>query len=295
VPAKKEVLLPHFRSDLQDSRYRDTGAKRLLAALAMPIFWCLNRPIFRRYNEACFNIALRLNGFAIGFRGRYGLTYPEEAFLQQFLPKVKSGVILDVGANHGTYSRFVSRLRPDLELLAFEPHPRSFSLLQQNTSRQNVSLFNLALSDQSGPMRIFDFASEDGSTQASLSKEAVQFFEADTVEYEINCTTLDEFCEMQRIGHIAFLKIDTEGFDIKVLRGARQMLSRGHIDVIQFEFIPACIVLRVSMRDFFEILEGYKLYRLCVGGALMPLTYNVKMCEIYVVQNIIAIRDAFKF
>ena len=44
------------------------------------------------------------------------------------------------------------------------------------------------------------------------------------------------------------------------------------------------------MRDFFEELSGYDLYRLCVSGALVKLgRYDVKRCEIFVVQNIIAL------
>ena len=93
------------------------------------------------------------------------------------------------------------------------------------------------------------------------------------------------------ISAIDLLKIDTEGFDLNVLRGAKGALDRGAIKVIQFEFIPADIAMRVTMRDFFEILHGYKLFRLCLNGDLMPLRrYDVKRCEIYVTHNIIAVR-----
>jgi FkbM family methyltransferase len=285
--------MSNVRPDLQNPRYRDTRTKRILAALAVPVFSFLNRSAFRRVSEAVYDVALRWNGFAIGFKGKYGLTHPEEAFLRDFLPKIKSGALLDVGANHGTYARFLNRVRPDLRVLAFEPHPKSFALLTETSAQASVELYKLALSDTTGPMKIFDFSSQDGSTQASLSQDALQLFETDTVEYEIECTTLDAFSLSQGLDHIAFLKIDTEGFDINVLRGSRRLLEEKRIDVIQFEFIPACIVLRVTMRDFFEVLRGYKLYRLCVNGGLLPLEYNVKRCEVYVVHNLIAIRDGF--
>ena len=70
-------------------------------------------------------------------------------------------------------------------------------------------------------------------------------------------------------------------------------MGRGAIRAIQFEFIPADIALHVSMRDFFEVLDGFRLHRLCLNGTLMPLArYDVKRCEIYVTQNIVALPRA---
>lgn len=270
--------------------YRTTQAKAVLAALARPVFGLLNRPSLRWLGEAAYDVALRMNGFAIGFRGKDGLTHPEEAFLHRFLPGAGTGVLLDVGANHGSYARFLHRLRPDLQVLAFEPHPTSYALLRHNASLPNVELLNLALSDAPGSVRLYDFASHDGSTQASLSRDAVALFEGDTVEYEVECVTLDGFAAERGIDRIAFLKIDTEGFDINVLRGARRLLAERRIGAIQFEFIAANITTRVTMRDFFTVLEGYRLFRLCVNGGLRPLDrYDVKRCEVYVVHNIIAL------
>src|ERR1700742_3831400 len=132
-PSQRNCERTMSASDVQTTPYKDSVQKNLLARLALPLFWVLKRPAFRLLNETVYDVALRLNGFAIGFKGKHGLTFPEEAFLKQFLPKVRSGVLMDVGANHGTYARFLRELRPDLRVLAFEPHPRSFALLKQNT------------------------------------------------------------------------------------------------------------------------------------------------------------------
>ena len=178
-------------------------------------------------NEAIYDFALRLNGLAIGFSGKHGLTFPEEAFLKRFLPKVRSGVLMDVGANHGTYSQFLEELRPDLRVLAFEPHPRSFELLKQNTKDGKVEQFNMALSDSNGTMKLYDFASKDGSTQASLSLDAVQLFDSAAVSYDVKVQTLDQFCEEKGIDRIAFLKIDTEGFISMSFAGRAASWAKG--------------------------------------------------------------------
>lgn len=270
--------------------YRHTRLKDWTAAAAIPVFGLLNRPSLRWLAEAVYDVALRWNGFAIGFKGKEGLSHPEEAFLKRFLPNVGPGVLMDVGANHGSYTLFLQRARPSASIYAFEPHPRSFALLQQRATLPNVHLVNAALSDTAGFVELYDFANNDGSTQASLSQEAVALFDANTVHHSVECTTLDAFAEAQGIEQIAFLKIDTEGFDINVLRGAQRLLSERRIGAIQFEFIPTNIALRVTMRDFFEILPGYRLHRLCVNGGLMPLEpYSVKRHEVFVIQNIIAL------
>jgi Methyltransferase FkbM domain len=151
-------------------------------------------------------------------------------------------------------------------------------------------LVNQALSDREGRLQLFDFAAADGSTQASLGEAAVTLFATDLVAHEVDCSTVDAFMREQNIERIALLKIDTEGFDINVLRGAKQAVAEGRIGMIQFEFIPANIALRVTMRDFFDALPGYRIFRLCSNGELLPLEpYDVKRCEIYVTQNLIAL------
>lgn len=218
------------------------------------------------------------------------MTRPEEAFLQRFLPRAGPGVLLDVGANQGAYTRFLHHLRPDAQVFAFEPHPRSFALLRQNASLPNVELLNLALSDTAGFVDLYDFADQDGSTQASLSSLAVELFSTNTTKHQVECTTLDRFAVHRGIDQVAFLKIDTEGFDINVLRGARRLLAERRIRAIQFEFIPANIALHVTMRDFFAVLFGYRLFRMCLNDSLLPLDrYEVKRCEVYVIHNIVAL------
>ena len=263
---------------------------RLVAALAFPVFYLLNRPSLQRLAEAAYDFALRWNGIAIGFKGHHGLSYAEERFLQRCLPGIGAGVLFDVGANSGSYTLVLRRFSPNSMIHAFEPHPRTFAILQQRTAAPGTTLVNMALSDQPGMMQLHDFAENDGSTQASLAVEAVSIFDGATVSHPVEVTTIDDYLARTGIAKIDLLKIDTEGFDINVLRGARSALARGAIRAIQFEFIPADIARRVSMRDFFEVLEGFRLYRLCLNGTLMPLKrYDVKRCEIYVTHNVVAL------
>ncbi len=108
--------------------------------------------------------------------------------------------------------------------------------------------------------------------------------------HRVEATTLDAFLDRHGIARVAFLKVDTEGHDLNVLRGAARSLAEGRIGLIQFEFIEANIATRVRMRDFFEALPGHRIHRLCLNGDLLPLEpYSPKRCEIYVNQNLVAV------
>jgi FkbM family methyltransferase len=265
--------------------------RRLVVALSYPLFLLLNRPGLQWFARAAYDFALRCNGVAINFPGAHGLTVGEERFLRKLLNGETGGVLFDVGANNGAYTRFMRLVSSSAQIYAFEPHPRTFAALRDRTvADAKLVLVNKAVSDTEGAIKLYDFAAQDGSTQASLDEDAVRLFTADTVAHDVLATTIDGFMAEQGLREIRFLKIDTEGFDIAVLRGARSALAARAIGAIQFEFIPANIARHVTMRDFFEVLDGYTIHRLCMNGALAPLVpYDVKRCEIYVTHNLVAL------
>jgi FkbM family methyltransferase len=214
----------------------------------------------------------------------------EENFLRRHLQGVTGGVFFDVGANTGSYSKVLRHYVPGARIYAFEPHPKSFAALGKVLAGDDAVLVNQALSDTPGEMTLYDFAEHDGSTQASLSREAVALFSGNVVEHRVTCSTVDDFMAAQGIDRIDLLKVDTEGFDLSVLRGARAALAAGRIGTIQFEFIPANIITKTRIRDFMALLSGYQLHRICLNGELIPLApYDVKRCEVYVMQNLIAL------
>jgi len=269
--------------------WRESRGRRLAASLAYPLIHLVNRPSAAWFGRALYDLALRCNGIAIGFEGRHHLSIAEENFLRRIRPEIEGGVVLDVGANHGAYARMVRRVAPTATVHAFEPHPGTFAKLAERDAGTDICLVNAAMGDREGTLELYDFAADDGSTQASLSRDSVRFFAADIVSHKVRCTTLDSYLEAEGIARVDLLKIDTEGFDLAVLRGARRAIAEKRLRLIQFEFIPANIANHVTMRDFFEALPGYEIYRLCLNGSLLPLfPYDVKRCEIYITHNLIA-------
>ena len=75
---------------------------------------------------------------------------------------------------------------------------------------------------------------------------------------------MDQFCETERIERINFLKVDVEGFELSVLRGAERLLKEHRVDYICFEISKEPLKgAGVESRKVFAALEshGYQAYR----------------------------------
>ena len=272
------------------ARWQPSRLRRVAASMAFPIIYMVNRPALAWFGRACLDLALRFNGIAINYPGPLGLTLGEEKFLGRFLARSETGVLLDVGANGGSYARVMRSLCPDARIIAFEPHPVTFAKLQTNTATHAIEAIGEAVGAAPGELILYDFASADGSTQASLSRSAIALYESGVITHAVTCTTIDKFMVERGLERIALLKIDCEGHDLGVLQDAAKAIAKRAIAAIQFEIIPANVATRVLVKDFFEALPGYRLHRLCLNGELLPLPkYDVKTSEIFVTHNLVAL------
>jgi FkbM family methyltransferase len=145
----------------------------------------------------------------------------------------------DVGANVGQTSRQALEAFRNARVFAFEPHPHTFEELTMQLRNERASLHQIALGEQSGQAKLYVYGnSGDGSLINSLVQNA-RFptqFGYSASECIVECTTIDEFCETNGVQTIDVLKIDTEGFDFSVIRGAARMLLERRIGFIYTEF-----------------------------------------------------------
>jgi FkbM family methyltransferase len=148
----------------------------------------------------------------------------------------KVDCIFDVGAHVGATSKELLSFFSGAKVHAFEPHGASYKRLLSEVSHPRFTGHHLALSDKAGSLQFYEYGLE--STVNSLVPNAQYAVKhgATAVETTVVATTTDTFCDENKIDHISLLKIDTEGNDLNVLKGAKNMLSQGKIDFIYFEF-----------------------------------------------------------
>lgn len=146
-------------------------------------------------------------------------------------------LVVDVGANVGYMTSLAAvRAGPRGRVVAIEPHPTVFGLLSSNAEAWRsdarlapVELHRLALSDRAGSGRLFAGATFDQNMGlATLAGDATDGRDSEEVELR----RLDELMADAPIG---ILKIDVEGHEPEVLRGARSLLERRLVRDIIFE------------------------------------------------------------
>lgn len=209
--------------------------------------------------------------------------------LNKYLQKEKL-ILFDVGANVGNYSRKLRLKFPNAQIYAFEPNPNTFEILISNLTSISVSCQNLGLSSKPSKQKIYTYADQLSSEHASIYREVLKDLHkaSDIVELEFFNSTLDEFCKNNNIDHIDFIKIDTEGHELDVLTGGLKMISENRVSLIQFEFNEMNIISRIFLKDFYDILSEYSIYRLD-SNKLIPLLEYSSTNEIFKFQNLLAV------
>lgn len=146
-----------------------------------------------------------------------GLKYATHMFYEQdLLCAVRElrlkGVYVDVGANIGNHTVFFSLHCPSTRVIAIEPNPAALELLKLNcASRKNVQMVACAVGARRGAVRVKPTARNNlGSSRIGDAGHIVRM------------STLDLVVENQKV---AFIKIDTEGYELNVLRGASNVLK----------------------------------------------------------------------
>jgi len=251
------------------------------------------RKIFTKFNKLLYNCSIR--GIGI-YNYENMLVSGEKNLIDKTIKNMalnnKDLIVFDIGANKGDYTNLLANEIKNIKIYSFEPHPKTFKELSTNCKQANVKLYNCALSSEEGKLKLFDYDSKDGSTHASLNEEIFSTIHNSSVtSHEVTVSTVDIICKENNISKIDFLKIDVEGYELDVLKGASKMLLNESIQIIQFEFTQINTTTRIYFKDFWEILsDNYNLYRLLPKSLLHIEMYNATMDEIFGYQNYVAIK-----
>lgn len=152
-------------------------------------------------------------------------------FWRRHLPK--GGVLLDVGANIGLYGVPAGALvGPRGAVICFEANTSTYRYLLKNLSRNhraNVIAENVAVGASVGEIRIANQTSNIGEVHVAAGMETGEV---------VPMVSLDVYCAKHGIARVDYIKIDVEGYEASVLRGAARVL-RDNLDIlVQTEYEP---------------------------------------------------------
>ena len=159
--------------------------------------------------------------------------------------------ILDVGANIGCTSLLFSDLGQ--QVVAFEPLPQTFELLQKNISsakKNNIETLALALGDENKETEIY-FSDMNRSTAFVLDKTERD----DNKTVTIQVKRLDDLLPEIGIDRLDFIKIDVEGYELRVLKGAEKTINQ-YRPIVQMEFNSWTLDVqqRICLPDFIDFI-----------------------------------------
>ena len=141
-------------------------------------------------------------------------------------------VVFDAGANCGFFALTQASANPRLRIVCFEPHPATFQRLQKNIAlndlESRITPVHAAVGSTSG---ICELNVSPESSMGIVAESPTQFLEKPR-KVPVPLVTLDDYARAHGVWP-DFLKIDVEGFEAEVLRGARQVLSRARHVVLE--------------------------------------------------------------
>lgn len=208
-----------------------------------------------------------LSRFGLEIRRAGQPGYDSSVDMRRLCGSIHRPVIFDAGANDGkTVCSFRDNF-VDPTIHAFEPGRTTFTILQQNTTGiPNLFLNNCALGSQAGHA---DFVENSLSDMSSILEPSIECKGTIQNRYPVDVTTLDDYCAERNIPAIDILKSDTQGFDLEVIKGGKNLLANQNIHLIYME-ITFCDmykglprtddILRFLFDHGFSLVSFYEFY-----------------------------------
>ncbi|WP_299416259.1 FkbM family methyltransferase [Acaryochloris sp. IP29b_bin.148] len=189
----------------------------------------------------------------------------------------EGSVVFDIGANGGLYSLIASRKAGKSgNIYAFEPGKAELEILHRNlsiNSCDNVEVIEKAVSDHSGQSK---FAiSKDGAMNSLMETE--HLYQSITHWQTIELISLDAFIQHNNISKVDFIKVDVEGAEELVFKGATKLLSSPSPPTLLFEGCNSTLAtFGCSAEDLINGIQefGFSVYSLNFNGELIPVSEN---------------------
>ena len=148
--------------------------------------------------------------------------------------------VLDVGANVGSFTKMISTILDNINIYAFEPLADCYTALVKNTEQlENVTCLNCALGDTNSESSIYHNEFSPSSSLLKMKELHKDIFPQtkNVFNEKIKIRKLDSFGNEINWAHKILLKIDIQGFELNVLKGADSSLKKIDIIIVEVLFV----------------------------------------------------------
>jgi FkbM family methyltransferase len=213
--------------------------RNLPRVIAEKFFWRISRHFNSFYAQEYHKIKLKKPS-DITIKGVNSDTISQQLFFQGYYDHhlsnliidtaKKGGTFIDVGANIGYCSLLFASQHKDCKVISFEPSIKNLELIKHNITANSLSeqitIYPYAVGDKSGEL-YFENGPDEQTGWGHISV-------VETAQ-KVKVVKLDDILD-PNIKKIDLLKVDVEGFDIQVILGAKELLQKGVIQKIVFEY-----------------------------------------------------------
>lgn len=192
--------------------------------------------------------------------------------------KKEDKIVFDIGCFHGGFTKnFIKnekKLGIESTFFLFDPNPNTKDYLKPILQNEKIKYFNLALDNSNSQKKFYlnKFFEPSGSSLNTTIRDDkkwkntrkifMQIFQPfkkieDFSEISVQTQTLDNFCLEKKINNIDVLKIDTEGNELNVLKGAKKLLEQNKINIIYTEISETKKRFLEKEKSVIDFLNSY--------------------------------------
>ena len=193
--------------------------------------------------------------------------FTQQKILQKFHQIFKDknvDTLFDVGSHKGEYISSMIKTFNINKIYGFEPNPNIFKILKRKINRKNIFLYNFGISNMIGKAK-FNVNLESSSSSFNKLNEESKYYKKkylilntfklrkNSTEIEVDITRLDKFINENKINKIDLIKIDTEGYELNILKSLGDKIK--NIKVIHFEHhFDDMIIKNYNLTDIHNFL-----------------------------------------
>jgi len=222
----------------------------------------LGRKIFYNFN---LNI-IKLFSIFIGNNIFFSQKTSGEVFFLNKICKENPVACIDVGANVGNYSKYILK-NSESKMIAFEPFVKSFKKLNELKKKypERIHTFNLGLGNENKNLNLY--YDKKNSLWANFNPEVneIDYLKNNKLVQKCKISKLDKIYYKNKSlfkGKIKLLKIDTEGYEYEVLKGASNFINKKKPEYIQIEYNWHHLFKNINLYKISKLLVNYEVYKI---------------------------------
>ena len=170
---------------------------------------------------------------------RYKTFYEKEPETLKWLEKYSGDKVLyDIGANIGVYSLYFAKLSKSNKVYSFEPEAFNYFTLNSNiyiNKLSNILAFNIGIGDKNEFNELYVGKFESGRSGHNIGSKSSQFHQDISYKQGIFSFTLDSLWEKYGLPFPSIIKIDVDGFEPNIIKGAEKTLQDSRLESILIE------------------------------------------------------------